>query len=407
MGYNLADNKRLTYDQIAKLLRGIGDRFGWQPIMEGEHIIGLQYDGQSVTLEPGGQFELSGGILESLHQTCAEVNQHLYQVRSVSEELGVGFLGAGFDPKWTNDEVPRMPKQRYAIMRDYMPTRGTLGRDMMFRSCTIQVNLDFESEADMIEKFRIGIALQPVATALFANSPFKEGKPTGFLSWRSNVWTDTDPDRCGTLPFVFDPAFGFERYVDYVLDVPMYFVYRNGIYHNVAGQSFRDFMKGKLPGLPGEVPTMADWESHLTTVFPEVRLKKFLEMRGADGGPWRLICGLPALWVGLLYDEQAQTEAAALSMSMTAEEREYLRSEVPKFGLKTPFREGTVQDLALTVLEISRGGLVRRGREEAKYLNELQEIAVSGETQAERLLHLYKTEWGQSVDPYYSPEFSY
>lgn len=292
-------------------------------------------------------------------------------------------------------------------MREYMPTRGTLGRDMMFRSCTIQVNLDFESEVDMIEKFRIGIALQPVATALFANSPFKEGKPTGYESWRSHVWTDTDPDRCGTLPFVFEPDFGFERYVDYVLDVPMYFVYRKGKYINVAGQSFRAFLEGKLPGLPGELPNINDWESHLTTVFPEVRLKRFLEMRGADGGPWRLICGLPALWVGLLYDAQAQSEALELTMSMTAEEREFLRDEVPRLGLKTPFRGGTVQDLSKQVLEISRGGLERRGRQEAKYLKELEEIAASGETQAEKLLKLYETEWNHSVDPYYSPEFSY
>lgn len=381
--------------------------------MEGEHIIGLEQNGQSVTLEPGGQFELSGATLESLHQTCAEVNNHLYQVRSVSEELGVAFLGAGFDPKWKYEDVPKMPKQRYAIMRDYMPTRGTLGRDMMFRSCTVQVNLDFESETDMIEKFRIGIALQPVATALFANSPFKEGRPTGYLSWRSHVWTDTDPDRCGTLPFVFDPGFGFERYVDYVLDVPMYFVTRKDkitgkyVYHNVAGQSFRDFLVGRLPGLPGELPTLKDWESHLTTVFPEVRLKRFLEMRGADGGPWRLICALPALWVGLLYDSEAQSQAAALIADMTAEEREFLRDEVPRAGLKTPYRNGTMKDLAFEVLRIAHGGLERRGREEGKYLKELMEIADSGTTQAERLLELYEGPWGRSVDPYYSPEFSY
>ena len=292
-------------------------------------------------------------------------------------------------------------------MSDYMPTRGTLGRDMMYRSCTIQVNLDFETEADMVEKFQIGIALQPVATALFANSPFKEGKPTGYKSWRSHVWEDTDPDRCGTLPFVFEPGFGFERYVDFALNVPMYFVYRSGKYHNVAGQSFRDFMAGKLPGLPGELPTLADWEAHLTTIFPEVRLKRFLEMRGADGGPWRLICGLPAVWVGLLYDAQAQAEAAALCADMTAAEREYLRAEVPRHALATPYRGGTVQQLAQEVLAISQRGLERRGREEGKYLKELEGIADSGVTQADELLKLYEGEWGRSVDPYYAPEFSY
>ncbi|KAI3430867.1 hypothetical protein D9Q98_009276 [Chlorella vulgaris] len=407
LGYNVADGKRLTYEQIAALLTRIQERFGWKPIIEEGKIIGLTQDGQSVTLEPGGQFELSGAILDTLHKTCAEVNSHLYQVRSISEELGIAFLGVGFDPKWRYEEVSMMPKARYAIMRDYMPTRGDLGRDMMFRSCTIQVNLDFESEADMVEKMRIGMALQPVATALFANSPFKEGKATGFKSWRSHVWTDTDPDRCGTLPFVFEEGFGFERYVDYVLDVPMYFVYRNGTYHNVAGQSFRDFMDGKLPGLPGEKPTLVDWETHMTTVFPEVRLKKFLEMRGADGGPWRLICALPALWVGLLYDEQAQSEALALIADWSHEEREYLRDNVPRDALATPFRGGTVQDLAKQVLAISRGGLERRGLEEAKFLNELEAIAESGITEADRLLALYNGEWNHSVDPIYSPAFTY
>ncbi|KAL4451418.1 hypothetical protein ABPG77_009490 [Micractinium sp. CCAP 211/92] len=407
LGYNIADTRRLSYEQIAALLTRIQERFGWEPIIEEGNIIGLTQEGQSVTLEPGGQFELSGATLESLHQTCAEVNSHLYQVRSICEELGIAFLGVGFDPKWRYEDVPRMPKARYAIMRDYMPTRGDLGRDMMFRSCTVQVNLDFESESDMVDKMRVGMALQPVATALFANSPFKEGKPTGYLSWRSHVWTDTDPDRCGTLPFVFEPGFGFERYVDYVLDVPMYFVYRNGTYHNVAGQSFRDFLEGRLPGLPGELPTLKDWETHLTTVFPEVRLKRFLEMRGADGGPWRLICGLPALWVGLLYDQQAQEEALALVADWTQAERDYLRVEVARSGLATPFRGGTVQDLAKQVLAISRGGLERRGRQEGKYLKELEAIAESGVTQADHLLGLYYGEWKESVDPIYSPEFTY
>jgi glutamate--cysteine ligase len=306
-----------------------------------------------------------------------------------------------------------MPKGRYKIMRAYMPKKGKLGLDMMLRTCTVQSNLDFASEADMVAKFRTSLALQPIATALFANSPFKDGKPTGFKSYRSHVWTDVDGDRCGILPFVFEPGFGFERYADYALDVPMYFVYRKdkatgrSVYHNVAGQSFRDFLAGRLAGLPGELPTMDDWEAHLTTVFPEVRLKRFLEMRGADGGPFRLICGLPALWVGLLYDAQAQAQAAALVADWTHEEREALRAEVPRLGLRTPFRGATVRELALQVLAISAGGLERRGRQEGKYLKELQGIAESGETQADRLLALYNGAWGGSVDPYYSPEFTY
>ena len=407
LGYDIETKKRLSYEQIRTILERIATRYDWEHIVEDGNIIGLRQNGQSVTLEPGGQFELSGATLETLHQTCAEVNSHLYQVKSICEEIGAAFLGTGFDPKWKYEDVPCMPKQRYNIMKNYMPTKGSLGRDMMFRSCTIQVNLDFESEADMVEKFRIGIALQPVATALFANSPFKEGQPTGFKSWRSHVWEDTDPDRCGTLPFVFEEGFGFERYVDYVLDVPMYFVYRNGRYMNVAGKSFKDFMNGTLDGLEGEYPTLDDWESHLTTVFPEVRLKRFLEMRGADGGPWRLICGLPALWVGLLYDEEAQRQAANLISTMTAEEREYLRSEVPRLALNTPFREGTVKDLALEVLKISRGGLERRGRQEEKFLDQLDAIAASGSCQADHLLDMYENDWNQSVDPYFSKMYSY
>lgn len=335
----------------------------------------------------------------SLHNTTHPTPP---QVRSVAEELGLAFLGAGFDPKWSNADVPAMPKARYAIMRRYMPTVGSLGLDMMFRSCTVQVNLDFESEADMVQKFRIGLALQPVATALFANSPFRDGEPTGFLSWRSHVWTDVDADRCGTLPFVFEDDFGFARYVDFALDVPMYFVYRDGQYHDVAGQSFRAFMAGELPSLPGERATLADWEAHLTTIFPEVRLKRFLEMRGADGGPWRLICALPALWVGLLYDARAQAEAAALVADWTQPEREALRVDVARLGLKAPFRGGTVQDIALKVLDIAARGLEARGLGEGKYLKELRAIAESGVTPAERLLEMYEGEWGRSVDGYYT-----
>lgn len=409
LGYNLETKKRLSYEEISHILEGIKERYGWEAIMEGTRIIGLRLNGQSVTLEPGGQFELSGATLETLHETCAEVNSHLYQVKSISEEIGVAFLGLGFDPKWKYEDVPCMPKERYNIMKNYMPTKGTLGRDMMFRSCTIQVNLDFESERDMVEKFRIGIALQPVATALFANSPFKEGKETGYKSWRSHVWEDTDPDRCGTLPFVFEPDFGFERYVDYVLDVPMYFVYRHGKYINVAGKSFRDFLAGKLEGLEGEFPTMDDWENHLTTVFPEVRLKRFLEMRGADGGPWRLICALPALWVGLLYDDEAQRQALNITNSMSAEEREFLRSKVPELGLETPYKDGTVRDLALEVLSISRRGLERRGRKEGKFLDQLDVIAQSGESQSDVLLKMFREEWSKDggVDNLYTREYSY
>ncbi len=301
-----------------------------------------------MTLEPGGQLELSGAPLHSIHQTCGEIDTHLNQVKTIAADLSIGFLGVGYQPKWPISEVPSMPKGRYEIMRRYMPTRGTLGLDMMLATCTVQVNLDFDSEATMAQMFRIGLALQPIATALFANSPFKHGKPTGFLSYRSHVWTDTDPDRCGILPFVFEDGFGFERYVDYMLDVPMYFVYRNGRYIDVAGQSFKDFLAGRLPGYPGEYPTIADWTDHLTTAFPEVRLKQFLEMRGADGGPWNRLCALPAFWVGLLYDTSARDAAWDLVKDWTPEEIAVMQTDVARLALKAPFRTGTVRDLAVS-----------------------------------------------------------
>jgi len=400
--FNAADLTRADFPRIRGVLEKLASRYGWRPIVENGQTIGVQLDGQSVTLEPGGQFELSGAPLRTLHQTCAEVNAHLYQVKEIGEEMGLAFLGAGFDPKWRVADVPMMPKDRYRLMRAYMPTVGTRGLDMMFRTCTVQVNLDFESEKDMREKFRIGLALQPIAQALFANSPFIEGKLSGLLSARGDVWTDVDRARTGGLPDVFQKAdYGFEDYCEYAMDVPMYFVYRNGTYVDALGMSWRDFMAGKLPCLPaGERPTMADWENHLTTIFPDVRLKKFLEMRGADGVPFGLICALPAFWVGLIYDAQAQAEALDLIDGWTPEEREHLRREVPRTALATPFRAGTtVRDLAVKALEIARGGLERRGEDEAHFLDELRDIAARGRTPADELVDLYKGPWKGSVDP--------
>jgi glutamate--cysteine ligase len=331
-------------------------------------------------------------------------------VLTVAGELGLGLLAMGFHPTVRRDDVPWMPKGRYAVMRRYMPQKGNLGLDMMLRTCTVQVNLDFGSEADMVRKFRTGLALQPVAAALFANSPFVEGKPSGYFSYRSHVWTDVDPDRTGMLPFVFEPGFGFERYVDYVLDVPMYFVYRAGRYIDVAGQSFRDFLEGRLPGLPGERPTAADWNDHLTTAFPEVRLKRYLEMRGADSGPWRRLCALPALWVGLLYDDVALDAASGLVADWTAAERDFLRSAVPVHGLTTPFRGGTLRDVAVRVVEIARDGLRRRarldgsGQDESHFLETLAEIAASGRTPAEDLLARYETKWQRRIEPVFKEE---
>ena len=390
---------------IRALLEGLRERHGWQPIMEGEALIGLKDEkgGSSITLEPGGQFELSGAALENLHQTCEEVHDHLAQVRAVGDRLGIGFLGIGFSPLWSLDETPVMPKGRYRIMRAYMAHTGRLGRDMMFRSATVQVNLDFSSEADMVKKFRVSLALQPVATALFANSPFTEGRPNGYLSWRSAIWLDTDPDRTGMLPFVFEDGFGFERYVDYALDVPMYFVYRNGRYIDAAGQSFRDFLRGELPALPGELPTLKDWEDHLSTIFPEVRLKRFLEMRGADSGPWRTLCALPALWTGLLYDDTALDAAWDIVKGWTAEDRQKLRADVPKQALKARVAGRSVREIAREVLAIARDSLKRRnhvgckGQDESRFLDVLDEIVESGRTHAEELLALYEGRWNRDI----------
>lgn len=381
----------------------------WEPVYEKGNVIALKgADGGSVTLEPGGQFELSGAALEDIHQTCSEVHRHLHQVVQACEEVGAGTVGLGFNPIWKREDIHWMPKGRYKIMKEYMPKKGNLGLDMMSRSCTVQVNLDFGSEADMVEKMRISLALQPVATALFANSPFVEGKPSGFLSFRSHCWTDTDPDRCGMLPFVFEDGFGYERWVDYLLDVPMYFVYRDGVYNDVSGKSFRDYMDGKLEGFEGKLPTMKDWEDHMTTAFPEVRLKKFIEMRGADGGPWGNLCALPALWVGLIYDAQAQKEAADMIADWSIAEISALRDEVPRSALNTPFRDGTVRDLARRMLEICKGGLQRRARisprsglDEVQYIEPLEKIVESGRTLAEDLLDAYETRWGGKIDPIY------
>lgn len=413
--YRLKDLSPLTYEGdhgVRKILERLA-AFGWDKVMEGENLIALTHsDGSSVTLEPAGQLELSGAPVETIHQTCKEVSTHLNLVKQVASEMGIGFMGLGYHPKYLIDDVHWMPKNRYKIMREYMPKKGSLGLDMMLNTCTVQVNLDFCSEETMIEMFRISLALQPIATALWANSPFKGGKPSGYLSYRSHVWEDTDPDRCGNLPFVFDDGFGFERYVDYMLDVPMYFVYRDGVYNDVTGKSFKDFMAGKLSGFEGQKPTLKDWEDHLSTAFPEVRLKKYLELRGADGGPWNRLCALPAFWVGLLYDDEARKGACDIVYDWTQEERDYLRREAHKTALQTPFRDTTVQAIALDVLKLSHGGLHRRAREdwlgldETHFLNPLFQIAESGFTPAEDLLAAYRNRWNGSVDPIFR-EYAY
>jgi glutamate--cysteine ligase len=413
--YRSSDHRAPSYDEpggIRDLLMAL-TRYGWEPVIENGNVIALSGADGTVSLEPAGQLELSGAAVENLHQTCAETGRHLKQVKEVGAELGLGFLGLGMWPDKTRAELPIMPKGRYAIMLRHMPRVGTMGLDMMLRTCTIQTNLDYSSEADMVKKFRVSLALQPLGTALFANSPFTEGKPNGYLSYRSHIWTDTDPHRTGMLPFVFEDGFGYERYCDYALDVPMYFVYRDGQYIDAAGQSFRDFLEGKLPALPGEKPKISDWVDHLSTAFPEVRLKSFLEMRGSDGGRWNKICALPALWVGLLYDQSALDAAWDLVKGWTVEDHQRIRDAIPKQGLCTPTPDGRdFQALGKQVLDIAHAGLTARGEvnsmgdNETAFLNPLRDIVDSGMSPAHRLLEKYAKEWDGDLSRVYE-EFSF
>ena len=407
----------LPYDgerSVLSILQGLRDQFNWAPVEENGYLIGLTKDGANVSLEPGGALELSGAPLETIHETCDEVNQHLREVKEIADKIGVGFIGLGAAPIWKHEHVGLMPKGRYKLMDAYMGKVGTMGRTMMRRTCTVQVNLDFSSEVDMVKKFRVALALQPVATALFANSPFFEGQVNGHKSWRARVWRDLDADRTGMLPFVFEDGLGFQRYVDYALDVPMYFVYRDGKYIDALGQSFRDFLKGKLPALPGEVPTLSDWADHLTTIFPEARIKQFMEMRGADGGPWRRLCALPAFWVGLLYDQTALDAAWDLVKGLDAQTRDELRIGASVDGLQAEVGGIKMMDLARQAVGISQLGLTARGRsgagglvlDETHFLNALQDSLETGQTPADELLARFHGDWQGDLTRIYE-EYSY
>lgn len=400
---------------ISALLRGMHDRLGWDPIMDGDNIIGLgEPSGMgAISIEPGGQFELSGAPLENIHQTFAESVDHLSVLRDIAEPSGIRFLGIGGSPKWTFAETPQMPKSRYAIMTQYMPEVGSKGLDMMYRTSTIQVNLDFSSEADMRSKMRVSMKLQSVATALFASSPFTEGKPNGLLSWRGDIWRDTDNRRAGVLPFTFDPAFGFAHYVEWALDVPMYFVVRDGHYHNCTDITFRQFMAGALKGRVSEwEPTLGDWTNHLSTLFPDVRLKRFLEMRGADGGPLPRIAALPAFWVGLLYDDAALAAADELTAAWSVAEVEAMRDTVPAAGLGAKIGAHALHDIAREIVDISRSGLKARkrlngdGQDESMFLAPLDEVVETRRTLAEVMLDKFNTGWNRSVEPVFE-EYSY
>ncbi|SFB00084.1 glutamate--cysteine ligase [Poseidonocella pacifica] len=416
-GYCKDSLKPLPYEgerSIHAVLEGLRTRHDWAPVEEGGKLIGLTKGGANISLEPGGQLELSGAPLETIHETCDEVNAHLADVKDIADEIGVGFIGLGAAPIWRHEDMPLMPKGRYKLMDGYMEKVGTSGTTMMRRTCTVQVNLDFETEADMVQKMRVALALQPIATALFANSPFFEGKPNGHKSWRGRVWRHLDDARTGMLPFVFDEGFGFEAWVQYALDVPMYFVYRDGVYHDALGQSFRDFLKGELPALPGETPTLSDWADHLTTVFPEARVKKFIEMRGADGGPWRRLCALPAFWVGLMYDQAALDAAWDLAKGWDAETREALRVAASVDGLQAKVGGISMHDLAREAVAISEAGLKARARpgsggmipDETHFLNALKESVESGRVPADELLERYEGDWNGDLTRIYA-DYSY
>ena len=416
-GYVKGTYAPLPYDgpcSIKAMLEGLRDAHDWAPVYEGDAIIGVTKDGANVSLEPGGQLELSGAPLETIHQTCDEVNDHLRDVKGIADRIGAGFIGLGAAPIWKYEEMPVMPKGRYRLMTSYMDKVGTMGKSMMYRTCTVQVNLDFASEADMVKKLRVALALQPVATALFANSPFFDGKPNGHRSWRSRIWRDLDASRTGMLPFVFEEGMGFERYVQYALDVPMYFVYRDGKYINALGQSFRDFLKGQLPALPGETPTLSDWADHLTTAFPEARIKKYMEMRGADGGPWRRLCALPAFWVGLMYDQGALDAAWDIAKGWDHETREALRVAASEKALAAEVNGIKMHDLAREVLALSEAGLKARAKvgagglvpDETHFLNALKESVESGKTPADELLEHYHGDWNGDLSKIYG-SYSY
>ena len=408
-GYCKDTLQPLAYEgerSIVAVLKGLRDRYNWIPIEESKKLIGLQKDGANISLEPGGQLELSGATLETIHETCDEVNSHLKEVKSIADSLDVGFIGLGAAPSWKHEDMPMMPKGRYKLMTSYMDLVGNMGKSMMYRTACVQVNLDFSSEADMVQKLRVALALQPVAIALFSNSPFFEGKPNGHKSWRSRIWRSLDDDRTGMLPFVFEDGFGFEKWVDYALDVPMYFVYRNGKYINALGQSFRDFLKCELPALPGEPPKLSDWADHLTTIFPEARLKKFIEMRGADGGPWRRLCALPAFWVGICYNQTSLDAAWDLAKRWDIETRESWRIAASVDGLDAIVNGQKMIDIAKEVVSIAETGLKARAKvgaqgllhDESHFLNALSDSLDIGKTPADELLDLYYGEWDKDIN---------
>jgi glutamate--cysteine ligase len=405
-----ADHSPVPYEGecgIRALLEGMQAHLGWDGIEDAGALIGL-FDangGGAISLEPGGQFELSGAPFDDAHATAGELDRHFAVCRIVAEPLGIGFLTLGMSPKWRLAETPSMPKHRYAIMARYMPKVGARGLDMMFRTASVQVNLDFTSEQDMVAKMRLGLALQPAITALFANSPFTDGKLNGLLSARSEIWRHTDPARTGMLAFAFEPGMGFERYVDYALDVPLYFVKRGDHYQDVAGANFRDLLTGRLKQLPGERATMADWANHLSSIFPEVRLKRYLEMRGPDVGPPERIAAMSALMAGLYYDPDALRSADALTHGWTAEDRQKLRDDTPMLGLAAEINGRSLRAIALDMLAIAHGGLKRRARVNAKgedetiYLRPLLAIADSRREPARDWIERYEGPWGRSVEP--------
>jgi len=382
---------------------------GWEPLYDDNKntIIAVKKGKQAITLEPGGQIELSGAPLDNIHETCEETTNHLKELKKLGNEFNFILLGIGVEPNLKLDDFPWMPKQRYKIMRKYMEQVGTLGHHMMKRTCTNQVNIDYSSEEDMINKIRLILNLESIATAIFSNSPFDQGNVSKYRSLRSHFWHHTDPNRTGLLPFVFDKDFNFEKYTDYALNIPMYFIRREHKYINMTQYTFKDYLEGKCTKVNYEA-TLDDWEDHLTTLFPQVRLKHYLEIRSMDACNWDLICSQPAFWIGILYDDEILDKIKQITEDWKGEDRQYLNKRVPEDGLKTEFKKRKLIDFAQEFFELSKKGLSKRNQlskngefDESIHMKDLENNLTDGCSPADCLITKFNTTWEKSVLPIY------
>ena len=408
-GFKKKSLEPINFQDIQQIFLKLSNKYNWEKVFEDSNLIALKKNNASITLEPGGQIELSGAPMKNLFETCKEVNQHQSELDDICKSMEIDFLGMGLLPKWKLNKIKLMPKKRYKIMSEYMPQVGSKGLDMMFRTATIQANYDFSSESDMVKKMRVSQSLQPIIIALYANSPFVDGKITNYKSFRSFIWTKTDKKRCGILPFIYDNSFSFERYVDYLLDIPMYFIIRDNEYINMTKYTFRNFLEKKV--LKKIEPNLEDWKIHLTTVFPEVRLKTFIELRGADGGPWSRVCALPAFWTGILYDKKNLNEIWTKISHWDYSGIVNFYENVRRDGLNTFTPDGEkLSDFTKTILNQSGEGLVRRNIKtdrgnESIFLEPLKKILESGKSPAEMWKKLFFSEWKNDIDMLYKTNY--